>query len=259
MKPPREENFLDMLKYYCCPSIKIQLFITIISIIDIIMFIISLSISTEKIKGEFLEPNRDALFKLGSMNGYNLKKGYIWLLITPIFLHANLMHLFSNLVTQLIFGISLETSVMGTFKTIILYFISGIGGNLFSYLIADDKTGVGASGAIFGIVGAFAGFLVINWSALKPFGFFRCQLLLMIIFMVFFNIVFAETFTKNVDIFSHLGGIFVGFFLSIILIKPMLEESSNRTFKIASAFTLLFYFLIGFLIFFLANNPSKIN
>mmetsp|Transcript_82058 Transcript_82058/g.123208 ORF Transcript_82058/g.123208 Transcript_82058/m.123208 type:complete len:83 (+) Transcript_82058:293-541(+) len=82
-----------------------------------------------------------------------MKNDYqIWRFLTPVFLHANLMHIFSNGVFQLIFGCSLESTI-GTYRTIILYFLSGIGGILFSSLI-NSYISVGASTAIFGILGA---------------------------------------------------------------------------------------------------------
>ncbi len=52
-KNPREETLFDMCVFTCCPTFKINLFIVVVSIIDVIMFVVSLAIS-EKIYGDFL-------------------------------------------------------------------------------------------------------------------------------------------------------------------------------------------------------------
>ena len=82
----------------------------------------------------------------------------------------------------MIFGISLETTIgtgsllmKGTVNMIIIYFVSGIGGNLFSSLLSDNignklmTLAVGASTCIFGIIASYLGFLTLNWKGIKKF------------------------------------------------------------------------------------------
>ena len=74
------------------------------------MFILSLCLS-HKIRGEFLEPEISTLVTLGAKYPYLMKEGQIQLFLTPVLLHANFMHIFSNLVSQLIFGTEIEKRI----------------------------------------------------------------------------------------------------------------------------------------------------
>ena len=75
-------------------------------------------------------------------------------IITSIFLHGGLLHLVFNMYSLYIIGPQLE-SFFGKVKYIIIYLISGICGNLLSMLfLSDTHVSVGASGAIFGLLGA---------------------------------------------------------------------------------------------------------
>lgn len=82
--------------------------------------------------------------------------------MTPVFLHGSFQHILYNIVSQLIFGIRLESTI-GTPKFIILYFMAGISGNLLSSLVIDF-IGVGASTSIFGILGAYLAYIFLNWK-----------------------------------------------------------------------------------------------
>lgn len=74
----------------------------------------------------------------------------------PIFLHAGFLHLMMNVMSQIIIGAMMER-VLTLYRTAAIYFISGIGGTLCGSLI-NDNISVGASGAIFGLCGAFVFF-----------------------------------------------------------------------------------------------------
>jgi len=83
-------------------------------------------------------------------------RGAVWMLFTAMFLHANIAHLGGNLIFLLIFGTSLEEQTSrGIWLTI--YFMSGLVGNLFFLLLGGDAVGLGASGAIWGLLGAAGG------------------------------------------------------------------------------------------------------
>jgi len=78
------------------------------------------------------------------------------MLFTSIFLHANPTHLGGNVLFLLIFGTSLEEQVT-TKKWLVTYFISGLAGNIAFLFLGGDAIGVGASGAIWGLLGAAGG------------------------------------------------------------------------------------------------------
>lgn len=137
------------------------------SVVQVVMFIVSLA-NSDVIKGEFLQPTTRSLVELGAKYPYNMHQGYFWLFFTPLLLHGNFMHIFSNLVSQLIFGTELEKR-LGVTKMAILYLSAGVSGNLFSALI-NDSVSVGASTAIFGLLACLLGYLIINWDALARYG-----------------------------------------------------------------------------------------
>ncbi len=79
-----------------------------------------------------------------------------WTIITSLFLHANPTHLFFNMWALFIFGPLLERTI-GTSKFLALYLISGIVGNVgFALFYPATTAGIGASGAIYGVIGALA-------------------------------------------------------------------------------------------------------
>lgn len=76
-------------------------------------------------------------------------------LLTAAFLHANTFHLLSNMFALITIGPVLE-SALGRSRYCALYVVSALGGSTLSYLVSDPGTvGVGASGAIFGLFGAY--------------------------------------------------------------------------------------------------------
>ena len=95
------------------------------------------------------------------------------------------MHLFCNVVAQLMIGSSLESDI-GTWKFMALYFLSGFGGILFSACCSDMKS-MGASTAVYGLVGAYLAFLILNWSFLKDNPNKRCQIILFLCIGLFLS------------------------------------------------------------------------
>ena len=89
----------------------------------------------------------------------------MWRFVTPIVLHANLNHLLGNLISQIIIGAPLEQSI-GFVKFLVFYFVCGIGGVLFSAL-CSNAISCGASTAIYGLIGSYIAFLIVNWNFLK--------------------------------------------------------------------------------------------
>lgn len=76
-----------------------------------------------------------------------------WTLITAIFAHVNLGHLVQNMAALLIFGSFLER-IIGRSRWLLIYFVSGVAGNIAGMLFYPQSMSLGASGAIMGLVGA---------------------------------------------------------------------------------------------------------
>ena len=105
--------------------------------------------------GDLLSLNYDVAYPLAQVNGA-VWRGAIWMLFTSMFLHANPAHLFGNIVFLLIFGTSLEEQVSMR-KWLVTYFSSGFVGNIAFLFLGGDAIGVGASGAIWGLLAAAGG------------------------------------------------------------------------------------------------------
>jgi membrane associated rhomboid family serine protease len=124
--------------------------------------------------------------------------GEYYRLVTAAFLHAGLLHLAMNMFALASLGPVLE-SALGRIRFVALYLLSALGGSTLSFLLADPGTfGVGASGAIFGVFGAF--YVV----ARRLGGDTRSILTLLVINLV---ITFVVPF---IDWRAHLGGLITG-------------------------------------------------
>lgn len=127
-----------------------------------------------------------------------------------MFLHASFLHIFSNSIFALIFGTMLE-SIIKQLKMMYIWIVGGMGGILFSSLIRNELS-VGASTSLMATLGAFIGFVVINWKALESNKTARCILFTILLFVAIMQILFGFA-SPNVDNWGHLGGILTGFFL----------------------------------------------
>jgi membrane associated rhomboid family serine protease len=105
--------------------------------------------------GDLLSLNYQFAFPLIQVN-QAVWQGAVWMLFTSMFLHANPFHLFGNVVFLLIFGTSLEEQV-SVRKWLVTYISSGIVGNIAFLFLGGDAAGVGASGAIWGLLAAAGG------------------------------------------------------------------------------------------------------
>lgn len=223
--------------------------------IDIIIFIIEL-IKSAEIFGEFLQPDFESLMDLGAKYPYNMKKGFIWLFITPIFLHANFLHIFGNIFSTLIFGMSFESAV-GVLRTIGIYLLSGIGGNLFSALVSDNLS-VGSSACIMGIMAGQLVFFILNWDALRNLGYLRYQMIFLLGLIILINLLMGLGSSSLIDNYGHLGGFLAGTFASFSLIKPIEITGREERLKKINIVLLFAYFIIGFILFYTVRHPLEI-
>ena len=122
--------------------------------VDVIMFITSLWLY-HIVNTEFLAPNPKALDILGWKDCKKIKENYqIWRFITPTFLHASFVHLCLNVLSTLVIGSGLENG-LGAWKISTLYLVSSLGGIIFSCVFNPLSFSVGASTAIFGLIGYY--------------------------------------------------------------------------------------------------------
>lgn len=145
-------------------------------------------------------------------------------LITSMFLHFGFSHLMNNMIMLFFLGSILEDEI-GSFKYLLLYFMSGLAGNVLSAAM-DLKTGefivsAGASGAIFGVIGAL---LII---VAKNHGHLRTLDGRGMVFMVVCSLYHGFTST-GVDNMAHIGGLVVGILLAFILYRKCQSKSSTE-------------------------------
>ena len=167
--------------------------------------------------------------------------GQVWRLVTSIFLHAGIVHLFVNMYSLYIIGRQLE-SFLGKTKYLVVFLGSGFLGSLLSIVIHSGPS-VGASGAIFGLLGSLLYFgyhyRLYLGSVLKT----------QIIPVIILNLLIGFML-PNIDNFAHIGGLVGGYILTMALGVPGKSKKSDRingsiVFILLVAF--LCYMLFGYL------------
>jgi rhomboid protease GluP len=137
----------------------------------------------------------------GMKDNEAIKDGEFYRLFTAIFLHSDFLHLLSNCYGIFIFSDLINRTGLIWFLGI--YIISGIIGNIFSFLF-NPFPSLGASGAVFGLIGAF--FLLSGFS-------------LNILVYIIISLVYAGMPGSRIDFFAHLGGLISGLIGGILLIS----------------------------------------
>jgi len=154
-----------------------------------------------------------------------------WTIITSMFVHAGFTHLFVNMLTLFFFGIPLERMI-GRARFLLLYFLSGIFGNILYFILyyGSDIVGVGASGAIFGVLGAFAILRPSDYIIMFPI-FIPIPLSLALILWIALNVFGLLFQIGNIGYAAHLGGLFVGIILGRKFKKKVYRYSIEEYIK----------------------------
>jgi len=134
--------------------------------------------------------------------------GEWWRLFTSAFLHGSFIHIAFNMYVLFFLGPTLER-ILGHTRFLILYFLAALGGSVASYWFSDINTvSVGASGAIFGLMGA----LVVAGHRLK-------YDITQVLVLLGINVVIGFI-SPNVDWRAHFGGLVVGAVVAAIMVLP---------------------------------------
>lgn len=169
----------------------------------VVLYLLSLAIDPGAIqmRGLFdlLAPSGAALYHLGMTGGYAWAAGQWWTLATATFLHGSLLHILFNMLILKQFMPNV-VDLWGAPRAFLVFMAGGIGGFLISNVATGHPT-IGASGAIFGLLGA-----LISYGRRTHQGHITQQLWISAIFM------FVMGFTMgSVNNWAHAGGFAAGF------------------------------------------------
>lgn len=181
------------------------------------------------------------LFTLLALNKAHVQNGEIYRLVTSMFMHENIFHIAMNMYALYIIGSQVE-SYLGKWKYTLVYIFSGITGALLSCIINDASTwALGASGAIFGLMGALIYFGIHYRLYLDD------ALKTQIIPLVILNLAIGFMI-PGIDNSAHIGGLVGGLFMTMALgIKNKSTKNDTITGIICSLILLGF---MSYLLFF---------
>ena len=147
----------------------------------------------------------NVLVMYGAKENTSIEHGQYWRFVTPIFLHANLIHVGLNMLNFVILGVFLERLV-GHARFLLIYLVTGIISVIASFYFAPQEISVGASGAIFGLVGAYSVFVLVHRQAFPRGG---IPALLWLVIVIGINLGLG-LIVPNVDNYAHIGGLVSG-------------------------------------------------
>ncbi|WP_424556570.1 rhomboid family intramembrane serine protease [Sulfurovum sp.] len=162
-----------------------------------------------------VDMDMQTLVDMGALFGpLTVLKGEWWRLLSAMFLHGGMTHLLMNMFSLYIVGRGVEM-YFDTKSYLSIYFFSGIIGGLVSLYMHPVSVGVGASGAIFGVFGALAGFFLAHRDRIashskafmKDFG-----------VIIAINLVIGLSI-PSIDVSAHIGGLVIGFIGGFVLSK----------------------------------------
>ncbi|SDO58308.1 Membrane associated serine protease, rhomboid family [Nakamurella panacisegetis] len=148
------------------------------------------------------------VYRQGGESSYLVASGQVWRLFTSGFLHASVIHIALNMLSLYFVGVALE-GLLGRGRFVTVYVLSLLGGSACAMLLSSPLAfGVGASGAIFGVLG---GLVVV----FKRYRFDLRQLILVLAINIY-----ASFQISGVSWEAHLGGLVVGLAVTAAMVYP---------------------------------------
>jgi uncharacterized protein len=200
MKPPapqrynRGPGFLDRL---------VQDPVLVIIIINLVVFLISFAVP-------------DIEFKMGLQPHSFTQRP--WTLLTSMFLHVEIFHIFSNMLVLFFFG-RIVNKLLGRWRFLAIYLIGGLAGNLlFLWIGPQNSLAFGASGAVY----AIAGTLVVLMPTMRVALWGIIPMPLWIFAIIFLGLLSIPRFAgPNIAWQAHMGGLAVGLIAGLIYKRQM--------------------------------------
>ena len=146
------------------------------------------------------------VYQEGVLFGPLVAEGEWWRLLTSTFMHYGPFHLLMNMYSLYLLGGALE-SALGRIRYVALYLVSGLAGSAGALLLSPNSLTLGASGAIFGVIGAI---FVLERQGITVFPGSVVGLLVA-------NLAFTFLFAKFISVGGHLGGLAGGMLAALAL------------------------------------------
>jgi rhomboid protease GluP len=162
----------------------------------------------------------------GNMRAFTAS-GEWWRLITCVFVHIGIIHLFLNMYALYMAGIYLEP-VLGKWKFLVAYLSTGALASVASMWWSGERVSAGASGAIFGLYGFFLALLTTNLMDRNV----RKPLLQSIAVFVVYSLIYGMK--GNIDNAAHIGGLVSGFVLGYVFYFMEKKKTDGRLFPAAA-------------------------
>lgn len=170
------------------------------------------------------------LVNFGALVSDYVKAGQFYRLVTSLFLHIGIFHLIANMYSLYVIGPQLE-NFYGKVKYLFIYVVSGIAGGMLAMAFSNNAIIAGASGCIFGLLGA-----------LLYFGYYyrvylgtviKSQIIPIILFNIFLGMV-----VEGISLPAHIGGLIGGVFSAMAVGVP---EKSDKASRINGVILLIIY------------------
>eukprot|EP00903_Cladosiphon_okamuranus_P009160 g8753.t1 len=205
-------------------------------------------------------PSGETLIEAGAKRtDLIVDNGDWWRLISPMFLHAGVVHFLGNMLGFFQVGAMVER-VFGWWRVGSIYLVSGLFGTIVSAVFVPTQVMVGASGAIFGVFGALWADLWQNWS-INPD---RCQMFTVLTILTVVNVILG--LMPFLDNFAHIGGMLMGFFMGLGLLVQKTEDDLGdrlstrwyqRTLQLVAAVTVPTLLILGLSLLYGRSDPSE--
>jgi rhomboid protease GluP len=151
----------------------------------------------------------DLVLELGAKDNAAIAAGQYWRLFTPVFIHAGLVHIFVNMYSLYVIGPAGE-EMFGHVRFLAFYLLAGFGGAIAS-LAFNPSPSVGASGAIFGLLGMLGAFWYVHRATFGPVGNKQLRQIGMVAAL---NLLIG--LSPGIDFWAHLGGFVTGIALGLL-------------------------------------------
>ena len=152
----------------------------------------------------------DLVLEYGAKSKIAIVNGDIWRLATPMFVHVGLTHIFVNMYSLYAIGPAVERFFL-TARFLIIYMLAGVGGVALSLALSPFPS-AGASGAIFGLLGALGTFLYLHRELFGKLGQLQLR---QIVLVAILNL--ALGLAPGIDHWGHLGGLITGILLAWVI------------------------------------------